>query len=213
MSSFLKKSDRYERFNCSIRLLTYKCNSCCYKTHEKVRKSNHKCGAAFFHPTIFKQCRGCKTGSYSIAWQYYHERKCKLNNSFLSRMKKILSKKLIQCDHCHFTTTQRASLKKHKFRKHINLPLEQFFKCNTCAFTTNEAKDFESHIHTLESKRFQCDECGFETRMKSVLESHKGLKHVSIELQKWINCQKCEYRTTQMRSLILHEASKHDLGD
>ncbi|CAH1983465.1 unnamed protein product [Acanthoscelides obtectus] len=118
-----------------------------------------------------------------------------------------------KCTKCDESFTTRQSLNNHILQKHPEftaLVSQKIHKCTYCQYKTTYAKHLVEHMMSHTAK-LMCAKCDASFKTKIWLDNHILQKHpectasVSFKIHK---CTRCEYKTTQTRSLADH-MTKH----
>merc|ERR1712130_579658 len=78
------------------------------------------------------------------------------------------------CDHCHFSTKNKSSLKAHRNAKHLGVK----YPCDQCNYKASYSNHLRQHKRVKhEGVNFPCELCLFTTSQKSKLKLHLREKH------------------------------------
>ncbi|XP_063369880.1 zinc finger protein 28-like [Cydia amplana] len=107
-------------------------------------------------------------------------------------------KSLLNCNHCSYTSSFKGRMLRHQ-RRHTDV---KPFLCNNCAYQCNSKKHLQIHlmIHTGE-KPFNCSICDFKCRRKAELRLHEMIHSGEKPYQ----CRQCDYKCTSKCHLRRHE--------
>ena len=110
------------------------------------------------------------------------------------------------CPECEFTTTSKASFKRHFDMKHIL----GTFSCLECDYVGKSKLLLYIHRrrrHKQMKGDYQCQLCNYETKTYSCLNTHYLFKHSNTRTHK---CSLCESRFNTATHLKDHIAAVHD---
>lgn len=219
-----------KRFTCHESFQYYKCRSCNYSTHEKIRQKRHFCGfETDGEGAILRKCDRCNMGSFSILWYHFHKN-CNSNKPLDSTFKP--SQKLWHCQQCGFKTMRKSQLNKHYYKQHGLIVLHKRYQCEHCEFKSDVRATLELHRiikHTPSHlrKQFKCDECNYVTMREKCLKTHKlfrhktwpqceecGFKIANSKIHKcyttdYYQCEQCNYKTKIKRNFYRHRNATH----
>ena len=86
-------------------------------------------------------------------------------------------------DQCIYKTTHKATLTRHKKRKHIQHIKYQHenvkFPCDQCDYKAKDKGYLLKHIKSRhEGVKYPCDQCAYKATFKGALRRHIKLKHL-----------------------------------
>ena len=144
----------------------------------------------------------------------------KQNIDFLTAQESQVTKTLLCCKYCDYSSYYNKKIKKHCDKKHKNKtnPHTQVIYCDLCDYKSIDPSDLsnhkETHIRnknpkvTLEKlKTFKCPQCMFMTMNTDTLAAHIEESHKIIE--KIFKCELCPFITSLHIKLKKHVATTH----
>ena len=117
--------------------------------------------------------------------------------------------KLLECDKCEYACNRRATLKKHKYSKHIlGATLNESFKCDECKFVCDKIELFRAHKKEQHKMQiYKCLDCDFACNLESTIRLHRSSSHK--DLTRSMSCNECDYTCLISDTLIAHKLRKH----
>lgn len=102
-----------------------------------------------------------------------------VNNKHVQPHKEAICQ-VFACDHCHFVTLFKNSLRRHILSLHFpNLPTPELLQCDHCNFSTKKKCSMARHmLKHLKTFPFSCDSCTYKSITNYQLNIHKKSRHV-----------------------------------
>ncbi|XP_011505647.1 PREDICTED: zinc finger protein 43-like [Ceratosolen solmsi marchali] len=163
-------SSRVEPFPIAkhIKLFCKKCNTTFKKLLGMDQRSCRICGAQ-----LFMQCVKCDSiYKFRSSISMHLKSKCVLNDNLV-----------LHCNDCNYITFTKQRLKRHIYRKHMLIKLENYLKCRICSKGFKFKEDLLNRQLNCESlKERICNICRFKTNRRTNLSLHMKNKHTPTKL-------------------------------
>ena len=181
-----------------------KCNLCCetFLTNSDLNKhieADHRAISDADIPLL--ECDYCSfTAKLNRAMKTHvqntHSFKCSLCecnytskaefNVHISRIhnkkSQVILKKLLACNDCNFTSSQKKVLDDHVLKKHSLPIISTTIYCEFCPFSTNKKSKLMQHTATSHAhSSLKCDHCAFSSSSQFALDLHVVREHDPTE--------------------------------
>ena len=203
--------------------LSFRCDLCTFQTgrHDELKRhnfSNHLCVICGFKTESRQDLIKHQQNSHKLKCN-----ECEFEVATREKLKKHVeirhSGNRFDCNVCEFSSSNATGLLLHQTRKHADpvrepillpSPSEVKHVCNHCKNVYNSMTYLNMHIQAVHAKaRYNCRFCDLYTPSLQLLNEHKKNEHAD-DLK--INCDMCEFKTTNRGDLERHRRAQHLCG-